>query len=108
MKFRVSLSPDQVKWILSCPECPADLKKQLRVHLIKIEEGLITPAYEIKPRQVKDISIEQKYKLACKYLEQDQPIPEELADAYSEYRYLNDLMSDEERETYEQEALGGM
>lgn len=105
MKFRISLSQDQIQWILACPDCPQDLKKQLRVHLIKIDEGLISPAYEIKPREKKDLTIEQKYKLACKYLEQDQPVPNELTSAYNEYRYLNDLMSDDELRKYEESEL---
>lgn len=108
MKFRISISQEQLNWILSCPDCPADLKKQLKLHLLKIDEGLIKPAYEIRPRQIKDISMEQKYKLACKYLAQEQQIPEELQAGYDEYRYMNGLMSDEESDVYEQEALGGL
>lgn len=82
MKFRISLSKEQVQWILSCPDCPADLKKQLRVHLLKIDEGLVTQptkSNNLNKLSPKDITLDQKYNLAIKYLKDGQPIPEELA-----------------------------
>lgn len=103
MKFRISLSQDQIQWILSCPDCPTDLKKQLRVHLLKIDEGLVQPAYAIvtpTPKTKKDLPLEQRYKMALRFLDHGDPIPDELLAAYNEYRYLNDLMSDEESEQY--------
>lgn len=100
-KFRISLSQAQMNWIMACPDCPLDLKKQLRIALIKADEGMIAPAYEIIPKQKKDLPLETRYKMAIKYLDRNQPIPEELAGAYQEYRYLNDLMSDEEIAEYE-------
>ena len=39
--------------------------------------------------------------MALKFLEQGDPIPPELQDAYETYRYNNDLMSPEEMEEYE-------
>jgi hypothetical protein len=100
-KFRISISAEQMRWIMACPDCPADLKKQLRIALIKADEGMIAPAYEIVPRQQKDLPLETKYKLASAYLARDQDIPLDLKLAYDEYRYLNDLMSEEEAEEYE-------
>ncbi len=103
MKFRISISQEQLEWILTNPDCPADLKKQLRVHQLKISEGLVQPAYEIKPREKKDLSLDTKYLMACSYLKRDMPIPVDLIPAYNEYRYLNDLMESEEASVYETE-----
>lgn len=100
-KFRISLSQAQMNWILACHDCPLDLKKQIRIALIKASEGMIAPAYEIIPKQKKDLPLETRYKMAIRYLDRNQPIPDELAGAYQEYRYLNDLMSDEEIAEYE-------
>ena len=107
-EIRISISQEQLNWILSCPDCPADLKKQLKLHLLKIDEGLIKPAYEIRPRQIKDISMEQKYKLACKYLAQSSKFQKNCKAGYDGYRYMNGLMSDEESDVYEQESLRGL
>lgn len=102
MKFRISLSQSQIQYILSCPDCPEDLKTQLELALFKVSKGLVKPAYEIKEKPKKSLSMEQKYVLACDFLERGQSIPEELMNAYSEYRYLNGLMTEEESAEYEQ------
>lgn len=100
-KFRISVSREQMQYILSCPDCPADLRKQLKLALIKADEGMITPAYEIVPKEKKDLSLETQYKMACKYLDRDADIPDDLMPAYNEYRYMNDLMSPEDSKVYE-------
>lgn len=108
MKFRVALSLEHLNWILSQESCPPELHKQLSVHAFKASNGLTQPAYEIKsliPKSRKELSLDDKYLMACKMLEQGRPLPPELQSAYSEYRYLNDLMSDEESAEYEQREL---
>jgi hypothetical protein len=103
-KFRISVSREQMGWIMACPDCPADLRKQLRIALIKADEGMITPAYEIQPlvpRTVKELPLDAQYKLACAYLGRNESIPGHLAAAYTEYRYLNDMMDEEESAEYE-------
>jgi len=105
-KFRISLSAEQMRWIMSCPDCPPELRKQLKLALIKADEGMLTPAYEIVTKPEPELTPEAKYKLATAYLSRNQPIPSELIKAYDEYRYLNDLMSDEESAAYsEQEGF---
>jgi hypothetical protein len=101
MKFRISISTEQLDYILACPDCPTDLRKQLELAKFKAANGYVKPAYEIKPREKKDLPLETKYKMATQYLERGQDIPEELIAAYNEYRYLNDLMSPEDMEEYE-------
>lgn len=101
MKFRISLSQEQIKWILSCPDVPPDLKNQLELALFKADKGMVKPAYEIKPREKRNLPIETQYKMALQFLERGDPVPSELQEAYSTYRYDNDLMSPEEMEEYE-------
>lgn len=111
MKFRISISQEQLEWILACPDCPADLRKQLKIHSLKISEGLVKPAYEIKPETIrirKEATLKEKYDTYLMLKNSNQSIPLELQEAYMEYRYLNDLMSAPEMEVYENEALGGL
>lgn len=106
MKFRISMDLDQMKWILSKEDCPADLKKQLELATFKASNGFVQPAYELKPKTVKEVPLEDRYKMACKIMEAGKPLPEELKAAYEEFRYLNDLMSDEESAAYEANQIG--
>ena len=101
MKFRISISPEQIKYILSCPDCPEDLKKQLELALFKADKGIVKPAYEIKQREKKALPPEVQYKMALNFLDRGQDIPEHLISGYNEFRYLNDLMSQEEASEYE-------
>jgi len=102
-KFRISLSLSQIDWIIA--NCQADmpeLHRQLSLLKAKADLGYTKPAYELQaPRQVKEIPIEIKYKSACRYLDRGEPVPLELMPAYQEYRYLNDLMDEEESAAYE-------
>jgi len=106
MKFRISISQEQMQFILTCPDCPEDLKKQIQLALFKAGHGLTKPAYEIAPKTAsasspKPASLEKKYAQAVSYLERGQPIPEELKASYDEFRYLNDLMAEDEIAAYE-------
>lgn len=108
MKFRISLSQEQIQFILSCPDVPADLKKQLELALFKAGNGYLKPAYEITGRQAsltpktkRDLPLETKYQMALHYVDAGEPVPPELFPAYTEYRYLNDMMDAEEAAEYE-------
>ena len=108
-KFRISVSKEQLDFILSCPDCPPDLRKIIELQLFKIQGGMATPAYELRqlqPRKAADLKPEQAYKMACSHLEMGKEIPAHLLQGYSTYRYENDLMNEEEQAQYEQEALG--
>ena len=108
-KFRTSLSLEQVQWIMAKPDCPIELYKQLDLLVYKANAGLAKPAFSVKASKEKkeeSLSIEQGYKIACKKLEQGQPLDERLQNAYNEYRYTNDLMTPEEEADYEQQTLG--
>jgi len=101
-KFRISLSTEQISWILSHPDCPVELRKQLQVHLIKINSGLVTPAYEVKV--FADLDPETQYRKISQKLEAGSPLTEEEKEALNKYRYTNDLMSDAERLSYEERS----
>lgn len=110
-KFRISLTLEQINWILSCPEIPVSLSKQLNMLKLKAENGLVTPAYTLTPRQpaaprYNKIRGKQAYELGEQFVAEGQPIPEDLMHAYQEYKYLNDLMSPEEQLAYERQEMG--
>jgi len=103
-KFRISLSADQIQWILSHSDCPAELRKQLSLHLFKINQGLVTPAFKVQ--SFSDLPSDIKYKKVLTKLGEGHELNTEEKDAYDQYRYENGTMSDEEMATYEQEKLG--
>lgn len=113
-KFRISLSLAQIDWILAnCKTDLPELHSQLTLIKFKAETGLTAPAYSLSPREKKEkpapppkkIPIESTYKNAVLKLNAGLPLTQTEKDAYDEYRYLNDLMTEEEANLYENEAL---
>ncbi len=111
-KFRISISLDQINWILDhCKEDLPDLYNQLLLHKVKAEGGLTKPAFVVTPSIPglrKGASMKEKYDYALGLMNRNLPVPEEVMLAYTEYRYLNDLMTPTEMEEYENTALGDM
>lgn len=103
-KFRVSLSTSQIQWILSNDDCPSELRKQLSLHLFKINEGLVTPAFKVQ--SFSDLPTEIKYKKVLSKLGEGLSLTEEEKAAYGQYRYENGLMGEDEMLKYESEQLG--
>ena len=79
MKFRISVSKENLEWIVSQPECPEDLFKVISLALFKIGSGLLKPAFEIKQSSEQQTAEQQE----------------------QAYRYVNDLMTEEEAAAYE-------
>ena len=113
-KFRVSLSIEHINWILeNCKEIYPDLYNQLLLHKIKAEGGVTQPAFIPKtpvgiPGLRKGATIKEKYDYVVSCINKNILYPAELQDSYDEYRYLNDLMNQQEMEAYEKIALGDM
>lgn len=105
-KFRISVSLEQMRYIISCPDCPPDLRKQLDLAIMKASHGYTVPAYEVKT-STKQLSLDQAYRIACRTLEGGGELHGEMLKQYNEYRYQNDLMSDEESEQYENAVFEG-
>lgn len=103
-KFRISLSPDQIQWILSHDDCPSELRKQLSLHLFKINQGLVTPAFTVQ--SFASLAPEVKYKKVLAKLGEGLELNAEEQQAYDQYRYEQGLMDSEEMEAYEREQLG--
>ncbi len=79
MKFRISVSKENLEWIVSQPECPEDLFKIVNLALFKVGSGLLKPAFEIKQSSEQQTAEQQE----------------------QAYRYVNDLMTEEEAAAYE-------
>lgn len=111
-KFRISLSLPQINWIMeNCKDSMPDLYNQLVLIKFKAEGGVTKPAFIPKPEIQgvrKGATLAEKYQAALSLMNAGESPPQELRDAYAEYRYLNDLMSPPEMEAYEKEALGDM
>ena len=103
-KFRISLSPEQIQWILSHDDCPSELKKQLSLHLFKINQGLVAPAFTVQ--SFASLPADTKYKKVLAKLGEGKELNAEEQEAYDQYRYENGTMNDEEMAQYEQEKLG--
>lgn len=99
-KFRISLSPDQIQWILSHEDCPSELRKQLSLHLFKINQGLVTPAFKVQ--SFSDLPSDVKYKKVLSKLGEGLTLNAEEQEAYDLYRYENDFMEEAERNAYEE------
>lgn len=83
MKFRISITKENLEWILAQPDCPEDLFKVTNLALFKVGSGILKPAFEVKgPGQGSG-------KKAFKQLDEEA------------YRYLNNLMTEEEEAVYE-------
>jgi hypothetical protein len=102
-KFRISISQEQMQFILACPDCPADLRRIIEVALVKAGNGYVKPAFEVKTDAAK-LAIDKQYRMALDYLDRGQPIPQHIIAGYEQYRYENDLMSEEELADYEKAA----
>ena len=111
-KFRISLSIEQINWILAnCQAEMPELYNQLVLIKFKAEGGVTKPAFTIKPETIrlrKEATIKEKYDLALELINKGQSVPQDLRDAYDEYRYLNDLMAPNEMDEYEKIALGDL
>lgn len=97
------MSLEQIKFIMSCPDCPLDLYKQLDLALFKANNGHSTPAFIIKKDLAESLPMESAYKLALRKLEIGEELTGAYLRAYNEYRYTNDLMDAEEQAAYELE-----
>ena len=116
-KFRISLSLDQINWILdNCKDTVPELHAQLTLIKFKAETGITAPSYTLappkekappKPKPEKNLTLQEKYNIALSLQARGLPMGEYL-EGYNEYRYLNDLMTPDEMDTYEKEALGGL
>lgn len=114
-KFRISLSLAQIDWILAnCKSDLPELHSQLTLIKFKAETGLTSPAYSLAPpREKKEkplaipkrLPMDKLYSIAVNHINANIPLTEELKNAYDEYRYLNDLMSESEADQYEKDAL---
>lgn len=109
-KFRISISLEQMDWIINnCKDTMPDLYKQLSLAKTKAELGYTKPAFAIAPKlsvkTKKALSPSECYSLAQHHLARGEEIPEHLQAGYMTYRYDNDLMSPEEMEDYENQAM---
>jgi len=110
-KFRVSLSLAQIKWVAmqarQAPTSPMSLAvyRTMQSAAVKAEVGAINPAFSATAKQPASDWQENDADKYQRLLQVDFSNLSEPEKAWiREYRYLNNLMDEEEEEAYEQSS----
>lgn len=114
-KFRPSFSKEEINFLISILSKESELlaekiNKQLKLMMVKVDNELISPAYSASPSSRDQLmspdSPETRRHIAyLKWKTNPGNCSSEELDAANMYRYLQNLMSQEEIEVYEKEMF---